>query len=366
MKDVRIRLIRRSPLQLALDERVEAYFEETGRSPRGGGRMLAKTSIIFGWWTVSWLFVLSEIGGWAGAMAGAVSLGLATVAIGFSVMHDAGHRAYSHKRWMNRLMHASLDLIGGSSYIWNVKHNVMHHTYPNVVGSDDDIDVGGLSRMAPEQPLRPAHRFQHFYMWVLYGFISIKWHWYDDFAQFARGKLLEHPFPRPRGKELWIFIVGKALFFAWALIIPLIVLPWTKAVAVYLVSQVLLGVVLAVTFQMAHCVEAADFLRVGTEKHEVDYAKLQLDSTVDFAPGNRFVTWYMGGLNYQAVHHLYPRVSHVHYPDIAPIIAEVCREHGVKYRSFPTVREALGSHYRWLRRMGREAPPAIAPASAVA
>ncbi len=366
MKDTRIRLIRRSALQQALEARAEAWFAETGRSPRGGARLARKTAFILGWFAASYALVLSGAGGWPGLVLGAISLGLATAGIGFDIMHDGGHKAVANSKLVNRAMHFTLDLVGGSSYIWSQKHNVMHHTYPNVVGADDDIDVAGLARMAPQQPHHAAHRWQHLYMWPLYGMISIKWHWYDDFVQLARGKLLEHRFPRPRGSEIALLVAGKIIFFAWAVVTPLLVLGWARFLTYYFLSQCVLGVTLAVVFQLAHCVEDAEFTALPPDGPpvELDYARLQLDSTVDFARGNRFVTWYVGGLNYQVVHHLFPRVSHVHYPDLSPIVAEVCAEFGVRYRTVDSVRAAIGSHYRWLRRMGREPTPEVIAAAA--
>ncbi len=354
MKDARIRLVRRSPLQKDLDARVNAWFEANGKSQRGGARLGLKAATIFAWFWISWGVALSGAGGWAGLVVAALSMGFALAGLGFNVMHDGCHSSFSESREVNRWMGAVLDFLGGSSYVWKVKHNVMHHTYPNIVGSDDDVEVGGLARLAPEQPRRRFHGLQQFYMWVLYGFISMKWHWWDDFVQVGQGRIGEHAFPRPKGQELWQFIVGRLVFVAWAMVVPVLVIGFWPALVLYVVSQFSLGVTLAVVFQLAHCVEEAEFPAVAgvTEPVEMDYAELQLATTVDFARGNPLVTWYLGGLNYQVIHHLFPRVSHVHYAYIAPIVAEVCAEHGVKYRTQPTMWGALKSHARWLRRMG--------------
>jgi linoleoyl-CoA desaturase len=76
------------------------------------------------------------------------------------------------------------------------------------------------------------------------------------------------------------------------------------------------------------------------------------------------LTWYLGGLNYQVEHHLFPKTCHVHYPAISPIVEATCRAHGISHRSHPTMRAALRSHVRWLRRMGRKesADSALQPA----
>src|SRR5215211_6948772 len=64
-------------------------------------------------------------------VAAAIVLGLGTAGVGFVVMHDANHGGYSTSRRVNALAAHSLDLIGGSSYLWRAKH-LAHHTFTNV------------------------------------------------------------------------------------------------------------------------------------------------------------------------------------------------------------------------------------------
>ncbi|MCB9537887.1 MAG: acyl-CoA desaturase [Myxococcales bacterium] len=329
--------------------------------------MYLKTATIMGWWLSAWVAFLVLDVGYLGAVALAVVMGGGMAGIGMSVMHDGGHKAYADGRRLNALMSWGLDLMGGSAYIWNHKHNVQHHTYPNVVGSDDDVDLGPLARLAPESPRYALHRFQHLYMWPLYGLITIKWHWIDDFYQLARGRIGEHAFPRPKGTDAVVFWVGKLVFFSWALIIPILVKPVGLAVTFYLVAQMVQGVVLAITFQMAHCVEEAAYFEAPADGKPVtlDFARHQLATTIDFATTNRFATWYMGGLNFQAIHHLFPRICHVHYPALSAIVRETARDHGVPYSPTPSVRAALGSHYRWLKALGTT-DEVVAPARAPA
>ncbi len=361
MRDARIRFDNRTPFQLELQRRVDAYLASTGETPRDVGRMYRKSAILLGWWLASLvLFLVADVG-WLGTLGLATSMGLAMAGLGMAVQHDGGHRAYSERKWLNQAMARVLDLLGSSSYIWHHKHNVMHHTYPNVVGSDDDVDLGPLARLAPGAERRAHHRWQHLYMWPLYAFITIKWHWIDDFRQLATGRIGPHAFPRPRGRERALFWGGKALFFGWAVALPLLFKPVGLAVLFYFASQLLLGLVLSVTFQLAHCVEEASYFEPAADGRPVtlDFARHQIETTIDFAPRNPLATWYMGGLNFQAVHHVFPRVCHVHYPALSRIFAEVCPEFGVRYRPTPTLRAALRSHFRHLRSLG--AAPAALP-----
>jgi linoleoyl-CoA desaturase len=325
-----------------------------GSSTGGTPAAHAKTATLFAWLVVSYVllvFVADEP--WMAALF-AVSLALAMAGIGFNVMHDGGHGSYSLDRRVNRLMARSLDLLGGSSYVWHRKHNLLHHTWPNVPGVDDDIETGGLARLAVSQPRRFFHRFQWLYMWPLYGFLAVKWQLFDDFAFLAHGRVGERQFPRPRGSDLAVFLGGKVLFFAWAFAIPLLRHPFPVVLVTYFGCVFVLGLTLSVVFQLAHCVPEA----ASGAADARSWARRQVESSVDFARGHWLVTWYLGGLNYQIEHHLFPQVAHVHYPALAPIVESVCREFGVRYSAYPTLGSALHAHLRFLRQLG--ASPAAA------
>ena len=192
-----------------LKARVARYFEMTGRSPRDCPQMYLKSLIILSWMVASYVLLVFVATTWWQALPLAFSTGLCVTAIGFNIQHDGGHRAYSRHAWVNRLMAVSLDLLGGSSFIWDHKHNRLHHTYANITDHDDDIDVGLLGRLSPHQKRLPLHRLQHLYMWVLYGLLAIKWQLFDDFHHVATGRIGAHRFARPRGRDLAVFIGGK-------------------------------------------------------------------------------------------------------------------------------------------------------------
>jgi linoleoyl-CoA desaturase len=162
---------------------------------------------------------------WWQALLLAVLLGLTMAGIGFNVQHDAGHHGYSNHPWVNKLMSLTLDMIGGSSYLWHWKHGVFHHTYVNITGHDTDIDLGALGRLTPYQRRLPFHRWQHLYLWPLYGLMAIKWHLYDDFHDTITGQIRGHRVPRPRGWDLATFLGGKAVFFTLAFGVPLLLHP---------------------------------------------------------------------------------------------------------------------------------------------
>ncbi|HSU68746.1 MAG TPA: acyl-CoA desaturase [Tepidisphaeraceae bacterium] len=341
-----------------LRKRVDAYFTRTGRARRDCPKMYFKTATILAWFFGAYLLLLLVATAWWAVIPLAIILGVAIAAIGFNIQHDGGHKAYSESRWVNRIMSLTLDMMGGSSYLWDWKHNSFHHTYPNVSGHDDDINIGMLGRLSPEQPRFWWHRLQGIYLWVLYGFLAVKWHLFDDFYQISVGRIGGHKIPRPKGRDLLIFVGGKVVFFSIAFVVPMLLHPWWAVLSVYALAAFVSGVILSVVFQLAHCVEAADFPvpevnADGAAKITTDWAVHQIQTTVNFSRGNRVLGWFLGGLNYQIEHHLFHKICHVHYPELSKVVEEACREFGVRYSVHRSFVSAVASHFRWLVRMGQ-------------
>lgn len=342
-----------------LRRRVDAYFETTGRRRRDCPTMYFKTATILLWFFGAYFTLLFFVHTWYTILPLAIILGLGLAAIGFNIQHDGSHKGYSDRPWINKIMALTLDLMGGSSYLWDWKHNAIHHTYTNVAGHDDDIDLGFLGRLAPEQPRYWFHRMQSIYLFALYGFLAIKWHLVDDFKQIAVGRIGDKKIPRPKGWDLVVFIGGKALFFSMAFVVPMLLHPWWAVLITYAIASFVSGVVLSIVFQLAHCVEGAQF-PVPVEQDDGSRAKIQTEwavhqvqTTVDFSRRNPVLSWFLGGLNFQIEHHLFHKISHVHYPALSKVVEQTCKEYGVSYKSHRTFFSALASHYRWLREMGR-------------
>ncbi len=369
VKDPRVRFLPRTPFQIDLRGRFDAYLNGAGREQAGFRAIVIKTAILFAWLAAGLAIGLSTTM-LPLVIVGAVLAGLAMAGLGMSVQHDGGHRAYSHNPTINRVAASVLDFLGASSYVWHYKHGVAHHTYPNMEGADVDIELRPIARMAPGQAHHWFHRGQQFYMPLLYGLINVKWFWWDDYGDLIRGRIGQSgttPIPRPRGLDLAIFVGGKLVHLLWGLVLPLAVLGLAKGLVFHFVMVFVCGFTLALVFQLAHCVEEAEFIQLpalsttGAPAVERDFAVHQLATTIDFAHASRWVTWYVGGLNFQAIHHLAPRVCHIHYPALAPILAQCCADHGVPYSVNPSTLAAIGSHFRWLRRMGRGETPQPIP-----
>ncbi|MCH9688400.1 MAG: acyl-CoA desaturase, partial [Deltaproteobacteria bacterium] len=344
--------------QLATDvrARVSAYFDERGLARDGGWRMIAKSSIILAWATATYLTMLLVADTWWQLGLLAVSMGLSAAGIGFCIQHDGGHGAYSSNRSVTRLAAWALDFIGGSSYMWHHKHNILHHTYPNVEGADDDIGQAPWLRLSSVDEYLPVHRHQHWYSWFLYGFVPPKWMLIDDFRRIFTQRAGTRRVPPPRGRALAVLFLGKIVAYTWVFAIPIAIHGLSFGLlAIYMLVFWIWGLTLATTFQLAHCNADAEF----SEWPAIDepmghpWAEQQLATTVNFSQNNPVVTWYVGGLNYQIEHHLFPKICHLHYPAISGIVRQVCEEHGVPYRVHPSLLGAIRSHILHLKRMGR-------------
>lgn len=341
--------------RMELQHRVDAFLESTGRRPRDCWQMYLKSAILFATYGAAYvLLVFFAQNAWQ-AVPLAVLLGLATAGIGFNVQHDAGHNAYSNHPWINRMMAITLDLIGGSSFVWRFKHGIFHHTYVNVTGHDTDIDVGILARLSPHEKRYAFHRWQHIYLWALYGLLAIQWHLQSDFYEVLKGRIGKMRIPRPRGWDLVVFLGGKAFFFCMAFAIPLCLHSVGIVLLYYAITAITIGITLSVVFQLAHTVEEADFPMPAPDSGRIsnEWAVHQVETTVDFARNSRIASWCLGGLNFQIEHHLFPRICHIHYPAIAPIVESTCREYGVRYVAHPTFCAGVASHYRWLRKLSK-------------
>lgn len=336
-----------------LKSRVEAHFAETGQQPTGNWRLYRKTvlalAMIAGcysalvWLTLPW---------WA-VLACAVLLCQGYVLLAFNVMHDGAHGSYSRHRWVNTLMGASMDFMGSSQLLWRQKHNSMHHTYTNIDGVDDDISIGPLIRLSPHQAWKPWHRYQHLYAVPLYSLLTLYWLLGSDLYKFSTGKIGDTPMQSRTPAQVGYFLATKVAYFGYTLVIPMLYQPVWAVLLVFVGVHMLFGMSLALVFQLAHTVEGTQFPKPAASGHlETDWAVHQFNTTANFAPHNRLACFYMGGLNYQIEHHLFHKVSHIHYPQIAPIVRETCREFSVQYLSFPSVREALKAHFQFLRRLG--------------
>ncbi len=344
----------------ALRKKVDAYFDNNNIAPTGNFTLFSKTFIL----VVSLVFIYTALitqlfpYGWVNVLL-CMLLGVNVAAIGFNVMHDGAHGSYSKYKWVNEIMGHSLNILGGSVFMWKQKHNIAHHTYTNIEGHDDDIDAGSLLRMHKDQPKLPLHKFQHIYGLFLYGFMYGYWVFYTDYYKYFTGEVSENvPLRKMKTHEHIVFWASKILNLFLFVALPIALLGFVNFLIGYLIVLFTGGIVISVVFQLAHIVEDAHFFSpdpTGLTVVEAEWAVYQLNTTVDFAPNSKVLTWLLGGLNFQVIHHLFPKISHVHYPEIRKIVQETCNEYNIAYRTFPTMWDAFKSHMRYLKATGTAA-----------
>jgi|SRR5579863_9015575 len=340
---------RRSSFHDNIRADVFAYFEETGFDQQGGRMLFVKMIVFLFWFAASyWLLVFYAHQAWQAALL-AVSLGLSIAGFNFNVNHDAMHDSYSRSRRINKIVSISSDIMGFSSYMWRWKHNVCHHGYTNVMGRDADLNPRVFRGVSKEFPMSGIYRFQYVYLWIAYCLLSLKRHWIDDFKYLIVGRVGTTSIRRPRFLETAWLLAGKVICACWMLGIPLMRHRPSVVVLFYLITEFSLGFTLSVVFQFAHCVEQAEFVG-DDDQFAFDWAVHQIESTADFCRGNALLTWYLGGLNYQIEHHLFPKISHVHYPALAPVVERSCERWGVRYSVHESVGAAIKSHLHFLKR----------------
>jgi linoleoyl-CoA desaturase len=284
-------------------------------------------------------------------------LGFILASIGFNIMHDACHGSYSNKLWINNIMGLSLNLLGGNAFIWKFKHNIIHHTYTNIDGVDDDIAKSPAMRSCESQKWVGAHRFQHIYVVFLYAISSFLWVSMMDFNKYFKRKVHNTVLQKMNLSEHIIFWLSKILYIVFYVAVPVHFVGWSAWAVGFSCMHITMGLTLALVFQLAHVVEDAEFVfapGTGPQKIEEEWAIHQVRTTANFAPGNKLIGWFVGGLNYQIEHHLFPKVSHIHYPAIAGIVKEVCKRHRVHYNEFDTMTSAVASHFRMMKMLGRK------------
>lgn len=343
-----------------LRKRVKQYFEANNKTIYGNAGMVTKTVVMFLLYFAPYFVMLFAgitnpwiiVGLWA-------IMGIGKSGIGLSVMHDANHNAYSKNKRVNQILSYVMNMIGASSFNWKIQHNVLHHSYTNIEGMDEDIDPGKLMRLSPHAKRYKVHRLQHIYGWFLYGMMTFLWLTTKDFRQLLRYKkmgLLKSQ-KRSYGGVLTETIISKVLYYGYALVIPLIFIPaaWWVVLIGFLLMHFITGLALGLIFQPAHVMPTSEYpIPDNNGTMENNWAVHQLFTTTNFSPKSKVFSWFIGGLNYQIEHHLFPNICHVHYKRISRIVRETAKEYGLPYYSQKNFALAVIQHAKMLRDLGKE------------
>ncbi len=341
-----------------LKGRIGEYFETNNITRYGDWRMVVKTiAMLLLFFAPYTLMITGTVSNPGGMYLIWLIMGLGMAGIGMGVMHDANHGSYSRKKWVNRYLGKTANLVGAQASMWKVQHNVLHHTYTNVEGADDDIKPPAkLLRFSPHAPHYKIHRFQHLYAWFFYGISTLSWVISKDFVNLFRYRKrgLINGKKRFR-KELFSLLGWKAFYFFYILVLPIWLLPVSTGFILlgFVSMHFVTGITLSLVFQTAHVVPQAIFpLPDSSGKMEESWAIHQLRTTANFKT-RRWFSWFIGGLDHQVEHHLFSNISHIHYPKISKIVARTVKEFNLPYHSLPSFRAAVIAHFRLLKALGR-------------
>lgn len=338
-----------------LKKNVYEYLQQQKLSPAGNYKLYIKAVTLLVAYISLYIHLIFFTPNALIAIIECILLGTLTASIGFNVMHDGAHGSFSKHSWLNKLAASSLDFLGASSFMWNMKHNVIHHAYTNIDGVDDDINAGPFLRLCNTQKHYKIHRYQHIYFWLLYCFLYLFWIFFADYKKYFSHKIGNVPMQKLKLKDHIFFWSFKALYFFLFIGLPIYccgLIPWLTG---FLINAAVAGFVLSIVFQLAHTVGETSF-PIPIEpfnKIEEEWALHQLKTTANFATKNKFISWWLGGLNFQVEHHLFPKISHIHYPVICKIVRETCVAMGLPHIEHCKMHSAIASHISYLKRMGR-------------
>lgn len=346
-----------------LNRRVNNYFKENKLQKNGNWRLHVKAVSMFAIFLTPYFLLLTvSMPGWLQLLL-TIVMGIGMAGVGMNVMHDANHGAFSKNKWINKVLGSSIYILAGNVYNWQVQHNVLHHTYTNIQGMDEDIDAGKVIRFNEHADWHWFHKFQHIYFIFLYGLLTFNWALVSDYKQtkdYLSRKLAYGEMPKPI-RQWSILVITKILYLAVWIVLPILILDisWWKVLIGFFVMHYTAGLILSIIFQLAHVVESSAMPMPDAEGNMKNtWAIHQLYTTVNFARNNRIINWYTGGLNHQVEHHIFPHISHIHYKGISEIVKSTAEEFNLPYLEYKTTRKAIRSHVRHLRRMGMQ-PAAI-------
>lgn len=338
-------------------KRVDAYFKENDLSPNANGAMWTKVAFFLTGYVLLYGLIMSgQFGLWT-MLGMAMLLGMFASFIGFNVSHDALHGSLSKRAWVNNLFGSSFYILGASPYVWKITHNLVHHTYTNIPGHDEDIEVApGLIRLDRDEAWRPWQRYQQWYAFPLYALASLSWVVRKDYLKFFKDKIGQTSNSAHPRREYVILFASKIAYYLLYLVLPYLVLDITlgQLLLGFILMHAVEGLVLGLVFQLAHVVEGTTF-PVPTEQNTIEeaWAIHQVRTTANFAPRSWLASFLCGGLNRQIEHHLFPKVCHIHYPAIAAIVKQTAHEFDLPYLENATFGSALLSHYKILQTLGQ-------------
>jgi fatty acid desaturase len=235
----------------------------------------------------------------------------------FNVGHDLSHGVVTNKNYYYIMTNISNIYAGFDYSKWIKDHVIHHHTYTNDIILDNDINQDPILSLYPSANINWCNKFQSFYLFII---------------------LLIYGLRIPFEKVSFNFecIIYKIIYFSRLFILPLIFNYNINTIIGIILLLCTQGFVLGSIFIISH-----NFDGVKKEVNIDCWYKYQVENSSSY--GGKLACFLTGGLNYQIEHHLFPRISYIYYPEIQPIVMELCKKHNVNYTYFPTFYDNIKS-----------------------
>ncbi|MFY0630896.1 MAG: fatty acid desaturase [Flavobacteriaceae bacterium] len=349
----------KSDFSKTLRKRVNQHFKTNNTSRNANVNMVAKTIFMLSLFFVPLMVLSTGLVTSKGLLFSLYILsGFGMAGIGMGVMHDAIHGSYSKNKNINTFLGYSFNLIGANATVWKIQHNILHHTYTNIEEADDDLNAPFFLRFSPHAKHYWVHQFQHIYIWFFYCISTISWITTKDFVRLKRYRDMGFLDKKNEYEKTLVSMTAwKLLYYFYALALPMIILPfsWGMVLLAFLSMHFVTGFLVSIVFQVAHIMPTMEFPLPNKDGEMSDcWYGHQLATTSNFSPKSKLLFWLIGGLNYQVEHHVLPDVCHVHYKELATIVADTAEEFGMPYHVKKSLGHAIGDHTRMLRSLGKK------------
>jgi len=150
-------------------------------------------------------------------------------------------------------------------------------------------------------------------------------------------------------------VSAKIFYYLFILVLPLVFSTqvWWLTLVFYFSMHFTSGVFISVIFQLAHVVSETDFPQPKLSgEMDNNWAIHQLHTTANFGKKNLPLSWFVGGLNFQIEHHLFPNICHVHYRKLSEIVKATAQEFDLPYYQNSLI-GAISSHAKHLHKLGK-------------
>jgi len=289
-------------------------------------RLIGAVLILAAWVVV---FILIGDSWWQLANAGILAVLMTQISF---LGHDAAHRQiFKSGRWNDWVSLIIANLLVGMSYgWWQSKHN-RHHANPNKEGADPDIALAAIA-MTPARATRHRSRLMRWLVahqgWYFFPILLL-----EGLSLHTDG--IRRVISRHKIQRRWVEISFLILRLGGLALLVFLVLPPEKAVAFLAVQLAVFGLYMGSSFAPNHI-----GMPLVSAKLKLDFLRRQVLMSRNISGGS-LISVFMGGLNYQIEHHLFPSMARPYLRKAQPLVAAYCAAQGVPY-----TRTTLWQSYR--------------------